>query len=204
MRGVMEHYFTKEPKGEYNEQTMTAVIAGRNFGFHTADGVFSKGALDYGTAILLEAFYKAHSSAGTLLDLGCGYGPVGISAAVILGAQVTMRDINSRAVALSQKNARENGVTADIAQGDGYEGIQSKYDIIITNPPIRAGKKTYYPWVEQAPEYLNAGGEFWAVVQKKQGADSFKKLMEQTFGNCETMEREAGYHVMRAIYERDI
>lgn len=200
----MEHYFTKEPQGEYNEQTMTAVIAGRKFDFFTADGVFSKGSLDYGTAVLLEAFYKAHKSAGTLLDLGCGYGPVGISAAVVLGARVTMRDINSRAVSMSQKNAQQNEISADIAQGDGYEGIDGKFDIIITNPPIRAGKKVYYPWVEQAPEYLNAGGEFWAVVQKKQGAESFKKLMKTTFGNCETMEREAGYHVMRAIYERDI
>ena len=200
----MEHYFTKEPKGEYKEQEMSAVIAGRKFDFHTADGVFSKGSLDYGTAVLLEAFYKAHKSAGALLDIGCGYGPVGISAASILGADVTMRDINSRAVTLARKNAQQNNVTADIAQGDGYEGVGQKFDIIITNPPIRAGKKTYYPWVEQAPEHLNSGGEFWAVVQKKQGADSFKKLMKATFGNCEIMERESGYHVMRAIYERDI
>lgn len=200
----MQHYYTKEPEGEYKERKMSAVISGRRIEFITADGVFSKDALDYGTAVLLEALFDTHEKIGDLLDLGCGYGPIGISAALITGAAPTMRDINSRAVLLAQKNADANGVTADIAQGDGYEGIDGAFDIIITNPPIRAGKKVYYPWVEAAPKYLKPGGEFWAVVQKKQGADSFKRLMHDIFGNCETVEREGGYHVLRSVNERDI
>jgi 16S rRNA (guanine1207-N2)-methyltransferase len=200
----MQHYYTKEPEGEYTETKISAVVSGRRIEFLTADGVFSKGALDYGTAVLLEALFARHETIGDLLDLGCGYGPVGISAALIAGAKATMRDINSRAVMLAKKNAAVNGVSADIAQGDGYEGIGDKFDIIITNPPIRAGKRVYYPWTENAPGYLKPGGEFWAVVQKKQGAESFRRLMEATFGNCESVGREAGYHVLRSINERDI
>ena len=198
----MEHYFTKDPSGEYKTQTISATVAGKKIDFISADGVFSKDALDYGTAVLLEAFFSVHKKVGRLLDLGCGYGPVGISAALVSGAKSTMRDINSRAVMLAQKNAVSNGVSADIAQGDGYEGIEEKFDIIITNPPIRAGKSVYYPWVENAPKYLNENGEFWAVVQKKQGAESLKKLMLKTFGNCETVDREAGYHVLRSISKK--
>jgi 16S rRNA (guanine1207-N2)-methyltransferase len=199
----MQHYYTKDPEGEYKEQKISAVISGRKIDFFTADGVFSKDALDYGTAVLLETLFEKHEKIGVLLDLGCGYGPIGISAAIIAGAKPTMRDINSRAVLLAQKNAAANGVSAGIAQGDGYEGIAEKFDIIITNPPIRAGKKVYYPWAENAPQHLKPGGEFWAVVQKKQGAESFKRLMKGAFGNCETVEREGGYHVVRSVNEHD-
>ena len=172
----MQHYYTKDPGGEYNERKIYAVISGRKIEFVTADGVFSKDALDYGTVVLLEALYKKHETIGDLLDLGCGYGPIGISAAIITRANATMRDINSRAILLAQKNAEANGVIADIAQGDGYEGIDGTFDIIITNPPIRAGKKVYYPWVESASEYLNPGGEFWAVVQKSRAPKALKGL----------------------------
>lgn len=195
----MEHYYTKKPSGKYIEHKLDAVISGRKMTFLTADGVFSKSNLDYGTAVLLEALFYCHREIGSLLDLGCGYGPIGISTALITGAQSTMRDINERAVELAKKNAVKHKVEASISQGDGYEGIDSKFDIIVTNPPIRAGKSVYYPWIEDAPDYLNEGGEFWAVVQKKQGADSLKKIIAERFGNCEVVEREAGYHVLRAI-----
>ncbi len=195
----MEHYYTKNPTGEYNEKKIAAVISGRKIEFSTADGVFSKSNLDFGTAVLLDAFFSCHKKIGDLLDLGCGYGVIGISTALIAGAKPVMRDINLRAVEFAKKNAEANGINAVVSQGDGYEGIEKKFDIIITNPPIRAGKKVYYPWAQNAPDYLNSGGEFWAVVQKKQGAESLKKVIKETFGNCETLQREAGYHVMRAI-----
>ena len=195
----MEHYFTQNPSGEYNEKTLTVHIAGRKMEFIAADGVFSKNALDYGTSVLLDAFFKEHQSVGTLLDLGCGYGPIGISAAVVTGAKSTMRDINQRAVELAKKNAQANGIYPDISQGDGYENINGIFDVIITNPPIRAGKSVYYPWIENAPQHLNEKGEFWAVAQKKQGADSLKKFMKSTFGNCEVVARDSGYYVLKSI-----
>jgi len=195
---VMEHYYTQMPSGEYKEHKLDIVVSGRKISFLTADGVFSKSSLDFGTAVLLEAFFSHHKKIGDLLDLGCGYGVIGISAALIAGAKPTMRDINQRAVELAKKNAQTHDVKAYITQGDGYTDIEKKFDIIITNPPIRAGKKAYYPWVQNAPRYLNEGGEFWAVVQKKQGAQSFIRLLEEAFGACETITREAGYHVMRA------
>ena len=196
---IMEHYYTQNPSGEYTLKNITTIISGIKLDFITADGVFSKSNLDYGTAVLLEALFGCHKEIGSLLDLGCGYGPIGISAALLAKAKSTMRDINERAVELAKKNAIKHKIDADISKGDGYEGINCKFDIIVTNPPIRAGKKVYYPWVEDAPNYLNEGGELWVVVQKKQGANSLRKLIVEILGNCVIAEREAGYHVLRAI-----
>ena len=192
----MEHYYTQNPKGEYNEHEVFAVIMGKRIELITADGVFSKNRADYGTIALLSALFTRHKTIGTLLDLGCGYGIIGISAALIAGAKSTMCDINERAVMLAQKNAIKNNVTSDIKISDGLTKIEGRFDIIITNPPIRAGKKTFYPWIQNANEYLNENGELWVIVQKKQGAPSIKKLMEQTLGNCETVSKDRGFHVL--------
>ncbi|MCK5129828.1 MAG: methyltransferase, partial [Clostridiales bacterium] len=105
-------------------------------------------------------------------------------------------DINQRAVSLAENNAKANNAKADIIASDGYTQIDGTFDIIITNPPIRAGKKAYYPWIENAKDYLNEGGELWLVVQKKQGASSIKKLMQETFCNCETIKKDAGYYIL--------
>lgn len=202
----MEHYFTSDPSVDYKEHKLSAVIAGKKLELVSSDGVFSKNNIDFGTMTLLNALYKRHKKIGKLLDIGCGYGVIGISAAVIAGASSTMRDINQRAVELSIKNAERNNIVADIAVGDGYKNIDKKFDIIISNPPIRAGKKVYYPWIENAKDYLNEGGELWIVVQKKQGAPSIKKLMQNTLGNCEVVDKDAGYFILMARREdgRDI
>jgi 16S rRNA (guanine1207-N2)-methyltransferase len=199
----MEHYYSSDPKVEYKEHELTAVVAGKKFELISSDGVFSKNNIDFGTLTLLNALYKRHKSIGTLLDIGCGYGIIGISAAIVAGAKSTMRDINKRAVELSCKNAEKNGVVADIKVGDGYQDVDKTFDIIVSNPPIRAGKKVYYPWIENAKYYLNEGGELWIVVQKKQGAPSIKKLMQNTFGNCEVVDKDAGYFILVSRREDD-
>lgn len=197
----MEHYYSQDPKVEYKEHELSVVIAGKKLELVSSDGVFSKNNIDFGTMTLLNALYKRHDSIGTLLDLGCGYGIIGISAAVVAGAKSTMRDVNQRAVELSKKNVEKNGVVADIEVGDGYQDIDKRFDIVVSNPPIRAGKKVYYPWIENAKDYLNIGGELWIVVQKKQGAPSIKKLMQNTFGNCEVVDKDAGYFILMARRE---
>ncbi len=199
----MEHYYTKNPKGEYIEHKITTVIMGIKMEFITADGVFSKSNIDYGTMTLISALYSRHKNIGKLLDLGCGYGIIGISAALITGAESTMCDINQRAVLFAEKNAELNGVSADIKSCDGYGDMDSKFDIIAANPPIRAGKKVYYPWIENAIDYLNDDGELWVVAQKKQGAASIKKLMENTFNNCEIIDKDKQYHILMARRKDD-
>ena len=192
----MEHYYTQNPQGEYKQHQITAVIMGRKIELTTADGVFSKNRADYGTIALLGELFARHKKIGTLLDIGCGYGIIGISASLIAEATVTMCDINKRAVMLAEKNAENNGVIADIKASDGLKEIEGKFDIVITNPPIRAGNKVFYPWIENANEYLNKNGELWIVAQKKQGANSIKKLMEQTLGNCEIAKKDNGFYVL--------
>ena len=180
---------------------MSCVIMGKKIELISADGVFSKNNVDYGTMVLLKALFAHHKKIGTLLDIGCGYGVIGISAMLITGAKATMHDINQRAIMLAKKNAELNNVTADIKVCDGFAAVKKKFDIIVTNPPIRAGKNVYYPWIEKSIDYLNENGELWLVVQKKQGAKSLEKLMESTFGNCEIVKKDKGYHILMARRE---
>ena len=133
-----------------------------------------------------------------LLDVGCGYGPLGISLAKVQGVQSTMIDINSRAIDLAKKNAERNGVVAHIFQSNIYENVSEKFDYIISNPPIRAGKKVVHEIIEGAFDHLNQGGSLTIVIQKKQGAPSAKAKMEDVFGNSEIIRKDKGYYILRS------
>ena len=123
----------------------------------------------------------------TLLDVGCGYGPLGISLAKVQGVKVTMIDINSRAIDLARQNAQRNKVEATIFQSNIYENVTGSFDYIISNPPIRAGKKV-----------VHQGGNLTIVIQKKQGAPSAKAKMEDVFGNAEVVKKAKGYYILRS------
>ena len=152
--------------------------------------------IDYGSQVLLNTvdFEKGK----TLLDLGCGYGPLGISLVKVQGVQVTMVDINNRAIDLAQKNAEKNGVTANIFQSNIYEKVTSTFDYIISNPPIRAGKQVVHTIITDSINYLNDGGSLTIVIQKKQGAPSAKAKMEEIFGNVDILKRDKGYYILRS------
>ena len=164
--------------------------------FLTDSGVFSKKMIDYGSQVLLNTvdFEKGK----TLLDLGCGYGPLGISLAKVQGVQATMVDINNRAIDLAQKNAEKNGVTANIFQSNIYEKVTGTFDYIISNPPIRAGKQVVHTIIADSINYLNDGGSLTIVIQKKQGAPSAKAKMEEIFGNVDILKRDKGYYILRS------
>ena len=134
-----------------------------------------------------------------LLDVGCGYGPLGIALAKAQGLDVTMIDINQRAVALAQKNAEKNGVKAQIFQSNLYDNVTGTFQHIISNPPIRAGKKVVHTVIEESIQYLDDGGDLTIVIQKKQGAPSAKAKMEDIFGNCEIIKKDKGYYILRSV-----
>jgi 16S rRNA (guanine1207-N2)-methyltransferase len=159
-------------------------------------GVFSKKMVDYGSQVLLNALDLERGK--NLLDVGCGYGPLGISLAKVQGVQSTMIDINSRAIDLAKKNAERNGVVAHIFQSNIYENVSEKFDYIISNPPIRAGKKVVHEIIEGAFDHLNQGGSLTIVIQKKQGAPSAKVKMENVFGNAEIIRKDKGYYILRS------
>ncbi len=189
-------YYAEMPDAAHDIHDLNVSLLGQSFHFYTDAGVFSKKMVDYGSQVLLNALDLERGK--NLLDVGCGYGPLGISLAKVQGVQSTMIDINSRAIDLAKKNAERNGVVAHIFQSNIYENVSEKFDYIISNPPIRAGKKVVHKIIEGAFDHLNQGGSLTIVIQKKQGAPSAKVKMENVFGNAEIIRKDKGYYILRS------
>lgn len=199
----MAHYFDQCPSVESHVRTVQFSLEARNFDFLTDSGVFSKGGLDIGTEQLLRAAIRDLRDdpiRGAFLDLGCGYGPVGIALKRIFsGIDVTMVDVNQRALELARQNAGRNGVSqVRILESDGYQALPGeRFNVILTNPPIRAGKETVYRFFDEAVDHLSPGGRLYAVVGKKQGAPSAERHLASVMGNCKRIAREKGFWVFR-------
>ncbi len=187
-------YYEARPKTPSKPVVFYLKWADTNFTFTTDTGVFSKGELDPGTRLLLTALPLPLQ--GSLLDLGCGWGPVGVIAGKLSpGASITMCDINERAVALAKQNLLANGVKAEVFCTDGTKGLQNSYSVIALNPPIRSGKETVYRLFREAKDSLEKGGALYIVMRKQQGAPSAKKYLQTLFDSVETVARKGGYHV---------
>lgn len=158
--------------------------------------MFCKHSVDFGTNLLIETIAKEERPE-SLLDIGCGYGVVGISLGTIFDCNVTMCDINERAVMIAKQNAKK--VKATVFQSDGFQKVEGAFDIIVTNPPIRAGKSVYYQWFDKSIEHLNEGGRFYCVIQKKQGAPSAMRHLESIYGNCEIIAKDKGYYIIKCV-----
>ncbi len=166
-----------------------------SFSFFSDNGVFCKEHLDFGTRLLLESipWDEVH---GNILDVGCGYGPIGIIASKFTNQAVTMCDINKRALHLAKMNAKENQVDAVIVESNCYENISGTFDTIITNPPIRAGKKIVYEILFGAKEYLLSEGQLFLVIHKDQGAKSLIKDLEKEY-SVEVLKKNKGFFVIK-------
>ncbi|REK69156.1 class I SAM-dependent methyltransferase [Paenibacillus paeoniae] len=193
------HYYSKTPEVNHNRQTHPDSLRGYPMKFVTDAGVFSKTGVDYGSRVLIEAMVLQEGD--RVLDVGCGYGPIGLTAAKLVGSgHVTMIDINERAIELTKENARLNGIANITAvQSDLFEGVRSeRFNVLLTNPPIRAGKAVVHRIFEQGYELLEAGGSMWVVIQKKQGAHSAMDKLEAIFGEVEEVTKDKGYRILRA------
>ena len=195
---MADHYYTVNPNSAHDEWQISATILGNELTFTTDAGVFSRDGLDRGTEVMLEALPELE---GRILDLGCGWGPVGVA----LGKKypsldIVMTDINQRAVDLSNRNLAANGVSnAKAVQGDAFENVEGLFSAVITNPPIRAGKAVIYAMFEKAREYLVPGGALYIVIRKQQGAPSALKYLASIYDSAETISRGSGFHVIRAV-----
>ncbi|REJ07058.1 class I SAM-dependent methyltransferase [Halobacillus trueperi] len=197
---MSEHYYSKKTTTSSEEKTWNFELLGHVFAFTTDHAVFSKKEVDFGSRLLIETFQEPGVQ-GDILDLGCGYGPIGLSLAKAHeGRHVFMVDVNERALGLAEKNAADNEVAnITIRESDRLQGIEDqKFAAILTNPPIRAGKQVVHTMFEEAKEALLVEGELWVVIQKKQGAPSAKKKLEELFGNAEVMEKQKGYYILKA------
>lgn len=194
---MSNQYFENNPNLKSNQVEMTYYIKGKTMHFLTDNGVFSKKRVDFGSSLLIKTLPEMGEK--KILDVGCGYGPIGLTIAKMNPkSKVHMIDINERAIELAFKNKMLNAVeNVEIFVSNIYENVHQNYDIIVTNPPIRAGKKVVWDITLGAIEYLDFQGEMWCVIQKKQGAESLLKGLKMTYTHVEVVEKENGYWIIK-------
>jgi len=193
---MADHYFSREPRAEGGRRTFAITLRGHAFRFVTEAGVFSREGVDRGTRLMLAELDIG--PADRVLDLGCGWGAVGAAAARLAPqGQVTLLDINARAVELARTNLAANALTnAEVHRSDGYEAVAGRdFDIIALNPPVRAGLTVVHRLIEEAREHLAPGGRFYLVARTQQGAVRLAKKMAEVFGGVEEVAKGGGYRV---------
>ena len=194
----MEHYFTNNNDLKSELRDINYSLNEYNFVFKSDNGVFSKNEVDYGSEFLVKTFLHSNKNKiSNLLDVGCGYGFIGITLAKILDTKVTMIDVNKRAVHLTKMNIEINKINGECFVSDTYENINDKYDLIISNPPIRAGKDVVLKILIGGLERLNKDGELWFVIRKNQGAESIKKRISE-LANCMVVAKSKGFWIICA------
>lgn len=194
---ITDHYFTAKPKSEEKFGLVRTTLRCRSFEFLTSTSVFSKRRIDLGTRLLIESMILP--KAGSVLDIGCGYGAVGtVAAALDPKLRVVMTDVNIRAVRLARKNAELNNVTnAEVKYGYFYEPVEGLlFNAVLSNPPVSAGMETVKAIVTEAPKVLADNGTFQMVIRSKIGAKGLPAVFDETFGNCRVLARESGFRVL--------
>ncbi|MEM4714354.1 MAG: class I SAM-dependent methyltransferase [Candidatus Nanoarchaeia archaeon] len=194
-----EHYYVKKPKVKYREILIKEKIRGGNFIFKSAPGIFSAKKVDSASKLLAEKCELPEM--GQILDLGCGYGVLGISAAKLKPkSKVILTDINKRAVALAKKNLRLNNIkNAEARQGNLYEPVkEEKFDTILLNPPFSAGRDLVLKMINDAPNYLNKKGTLQIVARKTKGGKFLLEEMKKIFSRVEVLAKKGGFWVIKA------
>lgn len=195
----MGHYFEENPQTAHNRKEISFRFSSVNYTFVTDTNMFSKDKVDTGTQILLDAVAK-HGVGNKVLDLGCGYGVVGVVLNRTFGCEVDACDINRRAVESSVSNAQRNNAKVRAVVSDGFENLTDMYDDIVLNPPIRAGKAVIYRLFEESRDHLMEGGRLWIVIRKQHGALSAEKKLKELFNSVELVDRDKGFHVYKSTH----
>ena len=192
----MSHYFIEDKNIKTNKKLNNVIVNDISFSFYTDNGLFNKNGLDFGTRLLMENF--DYSNKNTFLDLGCGCGPVGIYLSLLNSKnKVDMTDINKSCVDISLLSIKTNNIkNANVFLSDGFTNITSKYDAILFNPPIHAGKKIIYSIIEEAKDHLNENGELWIVMRKDHGALTLIKDMSNIF-TFEIVKKSKGFLIIK-------
>jgi 16S rRNA (guanine1207-N2)-methyltransferase len=197
---LSEHYYSRTQKVESDPKFWDYTLKTNSFRFKTDNGVFSKREVDFGSRLLIESF-ELPNVEGLLLDVGCGYGPIGLSLARYYHDRIVhMVDVNERAIELAKENAENNRIqNVNIYESDRLLNVkENTFAAILTNPPIRAGKQTVHDIFEQSYDHLVSEGELWVVIQKKQGAPSAIEKLNNLFNHVETIDKSKGYFVIKA------
>ena len=191
----MGHYFENDENLKSNIKEFKCNINDLNFNFKTDNGVFFFFLLDFGTELLIKTVLK-EKIYGNILDLGCGYGPIGIILSKVLKLNVDMIDVNKRAVHLTKLNIKDNKCqNINVFLSDGYERVNNKYDFIISNPPIRVGKKKLYELINYSKNYLKEFGKIYLVIRKEQGAKTFISDFSKDY-DVKILEKKKGFYII--------
>jgi len=199
---MTDHYFTSRPTSQRRPIEIEAEIRGRRYRFHSDAGVFSSDRVDPGTRLLAECMEIG--PADRVLDLGCGYGVLGVVAAALAPeGMAVLLDRNARAVELARANLALNGITnAHVILADGAEAVApGVFEVVATNPPVHAGNRAVFAFIDGAHGALRPGGRFYFVGRKSRGALTFARHTQETFGNVTEVEKKSGYRVYRAQRE---
>lgn len=202
-----EQYFSNSPQSKRNEKQLETIVNGIELKLTTDSGVFSKDRVDYGSQRLIETFTEEVTlkEGQSVLELGSGYGPILITLAKAHSkVDFTGVELNERAFELAKRNAELNkvGQIKWILNDATAVELTDQYDYVLTNPPIRAGKKTVHQFITHAYKQVKPNGSLWVVIQKKQGAPSLMSHMEDIFGNVEKVKQDKGYWILMS--EKDV
>lgn len=193
----MAHYFTDNSNLRSVLRKIDYENKGYVFTFLSDNGVFSKNKIDYASELLVNTIINNAKNCDDILDVGCGYGFIGITLSKMLNSHVTMVDVNNRAIHLALENIKKNKINGEAFNSDIYENITGKYNLIVSNPPIRAGKNTVLNILRNAKDYLKDNGVLWFVINKNQGAKSIIKELEDIY-KIHIKERSKGFYVIMA------
>lgn len=192
----MNHYYTDNNNLASNKREFDYYFDNEVFRFTTDNGVFSKGNVDYGSYILLKTIYKRNLGK-SLLDLGSGYGPIGIVLKRFNSSiDIEMVDVNSRATELAKLNCKNNNTDIKVHLCEDILELNHNFDTITLNPPIRAGKKVIYSLYDKASKKLNDNGHLYIVIRKAQGANSSISNLETLFKNVVVINKDSGYYII--------
>jgi len=195
---LLAHYFTNEDNLKSELKELNYMLKSDNFTFFSDNGVFSKERIDFGSNALIENILEDEKRYHLkVLDLGCGYGLIGIVLNKMIQAEVTMSDVNKRALHLTERNLKLNNATAKVVESDCYENIEDKFDLIVTNPPIRAGKDVLLKMLLGSSDYLTDKGLLWFVMKKDHGAKSMIRELSEKF-ECTVVEKRKGFYIIKA------
>ena len=197
----MQHYFIEKSHKASDYFEFEGTVADMKLKFRSCDSIFSKDEIDEGTLTLLNTVFDKLDLKGNGLDLGCGYGVIGISIIKKLGLNCDMIDVNGTAVDLALHNLMLNGIRsgAKVFKSNGFENVTDTYDFIVTNPPIKTGKKLLFELMEGCFDHLNEGGTLTLVIRKDHGEESLKKKLIEIFGNCEILKRNKGFYILHCV-----